>query len=945
MDLLSQWFQQNLDIVFFIYGFAFLVMGAAILLQPKKGSEFALADILWLLAAFGITHGIHEELDMWAIIRGRHPLLDLVRWFVLAASYLFLFEFGRQLFNIHTQDSPQWQKKMSVVLGWWLLPLITCSILYLGLTSADFWREGSIWTRYLLGFPGGVLAGFGFHLYYKGRRETLQPLNVRKFFLLGGVSFLIYGTLGGLIGPKGGFFPSSHINTDSFLSTLKIPVQVFRAVCAMTAAWAVGGMLRIFNWETGKKLENAHVQLETQLNKNIRLARNLDSLHEISKDIFTEFDIKRLLGKIADNARKLTGCRYSAIGILNNEGGYEYFVTSGIEQDKLEDMKKKCGLPAGKGLLGHIAKFSKTVRVDDVSRHPASAGFPEGHLQMKTFLGAPVILHSRVIGSLYLTDKYSCPSKAHGETAGRFTEEDEGLASSFGAIVSLAMNNILMLKEIENLASFPQKSPYPVIECDTECNITYLNPAARKLVNELGIRGREILPPYIPETASGPDTRNKEFSYHEVRFGGMVFGEYSHFVPDKRTVRIYIYDITQQEIAKAGIKRNYLTQKVLNSLLQLSLKDISLDELLNGGLDIILSIPFLTPKKGGIFLTEEGTEVLALASNRGLSAPLREKCFRVPFGRCLCGEAAASGRIQFANSLDERHEGCYEGMTPHGHYNVPLLSKGKVTGVIVLFLEEMHRQEKWEVEFLQAAADTLAGAIAHKNAERMLKESYKQLRNLTGHLQAVREEERGKVAREIHDELGQLMTALKIDLTWLRSRLQRDQEAFSGKIKSMIELVETGNKTIQRISSELRPRMLDDLGLTEAIEWQAREFQERTGIECEVNMVPDDIIPDKELATNIFRIFQEAITNVVRHADATRIEVNLKVGLSDIELVITDNGKGISREQISSPYSFGLVSMRERVLPWDGRVEIKGGENNGTTVMVNIPVNSERSIN
>jgi signal transduction histidine kinase len=335
----------------------------------------------------------------------------------------------------------------------------------------------------------------------------------------------------------------------------------------------------------------------------------------------------------------------------------------------------------------------------------------------------------------------------------------------------------------------------------------------------------------------------------------------------------------------------------------------------------------------------------ALAVNRYLPVSLLKKCSRVPFGKCLCGEAATSGRIQFSNSLNERHEICYDGISPHGHYIVPIISKGRTTGAIVLYLEEMHRQEKWEVEFLQAVADTLAGAIAHKDAERMLKESYKQLRNLTGHLQSVREEERARIARDIHDELGQLMTALKIDLTWLNSRPHKDQEAFPEKIKAMIELIETGNKTIQRISSELRPSMLDDLGLAAAIEWQAGEFQKRTGIECEVKMIPEDLVLDKELATNIFRIFQEAITNVVRHADATRVEVNLKADSSDIELVIKDNGKGISQEQISSPYSFGLVSMRERVFPWNGRVEISGKENKGTTLKVNIPINSERSAN
>lgn len=136
----------------------------------------------------------------------------------------------------------------------------------------------------------------------------------------------------------------------------------------------------------------------------------------------------------------------------------------------------------------------------------------------------------------------------------------------------------------------------------------------------------------------------------------------------------------------------------------------------------------------------------------------------------------------------------------------------------MLYLKEEHKQEKGEIEFLQAIADTLAGAIERKYAEMMLKESYRQLRDLTNHLQSIREEERARIAREIHDELGQLMTALKIDLTWLRNRL-KDEGTFLNKLKSLLDVVEMGNKAIQRISSELRPSMLDDLGLSAAIEW------------------------------------------------------------------------------------------------------------------------------
>lgn len=291
MDLIHQWFQNNLDIVFFVYGFAFVTMGITVLVQPKQESEFKIAGILWLLALFGITHGINELLDMWAIIKGRYPALDLVRWFMLVISYIFLFEFGRQFIRIAIQESPVLQKKITGLLVWWLLPVIGLFILISGFMSVDFWKTGSIWTRYLLGFPGGLLIGFGFYSYYNLKKEILEPLKVRKYFLFGGLSFLIYGILGGAVVPKGNFFPSSWLNTDSFFLTVKIPVQVFRAICAIIAAWAALGILKIFNWEVMNKLQEAHLILKQQLKKSeeryMEIAEtSSDIIHSIDTDGF-----------------------------------------------------------------------------------------------------------------------------------------------------------------------------------------------------------------------------------------------------------------------------------------------------------------------------------------------------------------------------------------------------------------------------------------------------------------------------------------------------------------------------------------------------------------------------------------------------------------------------------------------------------------------------------
>ena len=217
-----------------------------------------------------------------------------------------------------------------------------------------------------------------------------------------------------------------------------------------------------------------------------------------------------------------------------------------------------------------------------------------------------------------------------------------------------------------------------------------------------------------------------------------------------------------------------------------------------------------------------------------------------------------------------------------------------------------------------------------------LQDSREQLRNLSVYLQSVREQERTNIAREIHDELAQALTALKMDVSWLDHRLPRDPGSLIEKTKSMSNLIDSTIQTVKRISAELRPGILDDLGLVAALEWQAEEFQNRTGIICHITADPQDLTVDQDRSTAIFRIFQETLTNVTRHARATRVAVSLKERGGRLTLRVRDNGTGITEEQIANSQSFGLIGIRERVHPWGGKVSIKGIQGKGTTVIVSV---------
>jgi PAS domain S-box-containing protein len=228
-----------------------------------------------------------------------------------------------------------------------------------------------------------------------------------------------------------------------------------------------------------------------------------------------------------------------------------------------------------------------------------------------------------------------------------------------------------------------------------------------------------------------------------------------------------------------------------------------------------------------------------------------------------------------------------------------------------------------------------------KRVEIELRRSRQELRNLSAHIQSAREEERGHIAREIHDELGQTLSKLKLDIAWLKKRLSNEQRLLVGKADKMTELVDNTIRTVQRISSELRPGVLDYLGLSAAIEWQAKEFRERTGIPCSTEIAPDVDVEDQHIAIAMFRIFQETLTNIMRHAKASRVDVVLKQETGVLLLEVRDNGQGIPEEKIFQHTSFGLMGIRERARFFNGRVRITGTPGKGTTVAVRIPIENK----
>ena len=230
-----------------------------------------------------------------------------------------------------------------------------------------------------------------------------------------------------------------------------------------------------------------------------------------------------------------------------------------------------------------------------------------------------------------------------------------------------------------------------------------------------------------------------------------------------------------------------------------------------------------------------------------------------------------------------------------------------------------------------------------KRAEEKLKATSEPLRALSARVQAAREEEGARIAREIHDELGSALTSLRCGLDELDSILSTTatkSEAITlrRKIAALTTLVEGTVHTVQRISLELRPSILDGMGLVATIEWETQKFEARTGISCHVDSFVRDVHLTREQSTAVFRIFQEALTNVIRHAEATTVDITVKEQKGEFILQLEDNGKGMKEAEISGTESLGLLGMRERAHLMGGEVSITSAEGGGTVVAVHVPI-------
>ena len=304
-----------------------------------------------------------------------------------------------------------------------------------------------------------------------------------------------------------------------------------------------------------------------------------------------------------------------------------------------------------------------------------------------------------------------------------------------------------------------------------------------------------------------------------------------------------------------------------------------------------------------------------------------------------CGTAAYLGRPVFVTDIatDPLWRSYRDLALSHGLracWSTPILSsEGRVLGTFALYYREPRRPSTEELELIARVTHVAGIAIQRRQLD-------DQLRALTAHAEAVREDERSSMAREIHDQLGQALTALKMDVAWLGRRgiVAEGDTVTEERLASMSSMIDSIIDQVRRISSELRPGVLDDLGLAAAIEWQALQFARRFDIPCELDSNVQDERFARDVSTALFRILQEALTNVARHARASHVEISLMRAGSLLTLCVRDDGIGISEDALALPSSLGLLGMRERARRVGGSAVLSGEPGAGTRLTVQVPL-------
>ena len=396
-------------------------------------------------------------------------------------------------------------------------------------------------------------------------------------------------------------------------------------------------------------------------------------------------------------------------------------------------------------------------------------------------------------------------------------------------------------------------------------------------------------------------------------------------------------DITKRKVAERALVQRNRELSTFYRLSEIILSHRSLDE---SYYEIVEEVCAATGfPSAAIALYDPEKQSIVLKGVRGISPAGDGSMFEAPVDQTLSGLVIRSGKPVIethALNNSRKRRSILQRAPVQTFIGYPMIVDGNIIGSLNLTHPKSIDIDEHTARWIESLTNYVAALTGQKRTEEELRKSEERLRDLSQHSQLAIEEERKRIAREIHDDLGQELSLIQLELGLLDEYLPHRQKELRKKIKKLTDRVDVSIQSIQRISSNLRPTILDIFGIGAAIEWQAKDFEARTGITCEIFVDPPDIILDQGKSTALYRILQESLTNIIRHAHATNVEVSFKEIKNNVVLRIKDNGIGILPETLLEQRSFGLMGMRERVHRWGGSVSIRGKSRKGTEVIVTV---------
>lgn len=539
------------------------------------------------------------------------------------------------------------------------------------------------------------------------------------------------------------------------------------------------------------------------------------SLHRATLSLFSDLSLDGVLRRIVQAAKELAGARYAAMGIPDGQGGLETFIAVGLTDEEEQRIPHP---PEGRGLLGEMLKQQQTIRIHDISKHPSSLGFPEGHPTMKSFLGVPISAYGRPLGQIYLTDKID------GQ---EFTESDQRLIEMLAAHAAAAIENARLYRHV----------------LQSEIELTQ---------------------------------RNEEL-------------------------------------------------ELMNSLASAVSSTMELEGMLESMLDQALHL--FHAQSGEVFIHEPERNIYSLRVHRGKSPEAFWEVDRFPPGKGIIGKVAKDKRPIWTDNLADNPSFIRKSVVNAGFGTlvaVPLVVKGEVAGVMSLAFHGRRAITERELGLLEAVGAGIGIAIENSR--------------LT--LQAQRLailEERERIGRDLHDGIIQSIYATGLILDFLRPLIEEDPETALDRLDHAIKDLNEIMKDIRAYIMDLQPSRIQSNDLSASLQEIAREFRVNSLVEIDLKIDPDLAQSiNKRVADAFFHISREALTNISKHAEASKIWVNLRRLNGEVSLQIIDNGQGFDAENVRRT-GHGLRNMEERTRHVNGDLIISSNPGEGTSIMVRVP--------